>query len=52
MVVIVDNFHLVVDQNRGEIHTNENMMCNYLYKHVKTVAQKDAREDGVYIPTA
>lgn len=47
-MVIIDNFHLVGDQNRGEIHTNENMMCTILYKHVKTVAQKDAREDGVH----
>ena len=47
-MVIVDNFHLVGDQNRGEIHTIENMMCTILYNHVKTVAQKDAREGGVH----
>lgn len=47
-MVIVDSFHLVGDQNRGEIHTNENMMCTILYKHVKTVARKAAREGGVH----
>lgn len=47
-MVIVDSFHLVGDQNRGESHTNENMMYTILYKHVKTVARKAAREGGVH----